>query len=719
MKMHGQSVRFVLVVAVAAVLSPLGWSQAKFHHLDGGIINGVFFFDSQRGWTAEDGGRMQITTDVGQTWSPVSLEDEFDEETWVELRGVFVRDLDHGWCVGDGGVVLVIVPGTFGQTWRYANESDRVTDMRDLPLPCGQNLASLYNIFMLPDNLSGFACGLDGALERTFDGGTTWIPAANPPIGCSDDPEDFYDIHFFADSSPLAPYSVGILTSEHGVIWRTVDFGNTWSLLDLDASATLCPQILSHHNLELWAVDFVNPLLSTSPGWLVGGRNTSNGYAFYTEAFRTGGAFGAWSQTKCYDFLDPAGQGMPICGLSTLYAVAALSATSPMAVTGGYEANVFDWRPSTADFDPCACTATAPTYCTPGSPMWVQWLAPAVSCAEKPPIFGAARISDLVACLVGSFGRILLVVNGILSDKATTVFTRLADAAFTSATTGVVTGQGWAIKRTTDAGLTWNDVDINWLCSQTTKGLGIAMSSAGNKGVMVGTGGFIAYGTNSGQTWTRVQSPPPPVTADLNAVEFTQVTVGGCAAQETAFAVSSQGEVVVSHDFGQSWSLVSDPDPGTDALYGVSFATSCVGYVCGLNAKVFRTTDGGQTWAAVPVVGSTPGDLFYDVTTWGDGTQAIMVGQNGGVYEKSGTRFVKQTLPFNPSVTALLRDVEILNSGTNVRICGDYGVVLFRDSGTWTKVRSQTTWPLVKLDFQSPTHGFGVGFNFMITEYRP
>ena len=44
---------------------------------------------------------------------------------------------------------------------------------------------------------------------------------------------------------------------------------------------------------------------------------------------------------------------------------------------------------------------------------------------------------------------------------------------------------------------------------------------------------------------------------------------------------------------------------------------------------------------------------------------------------------------------------------------------LFRDSGCWTRVRSQTTLPLVKLDFQTPTHGFGVGFNFMITEYRP
>ena len=345
-------------------------------------------------------------------------------------------------------------------------------------------------------------------------------------------------------------------------------------------------------------------------------------------------------------------------------------------------------------------------------------------CSEKPPIFGVCRISAIAACVVGSFNRILLYVNGILTDKATTVFSRLGDGAFTSATTGVVAGQGWTIKRTTDAGLTWNDVDIDWICSQSGFGQGIAMSANGTKGVMVGSAGFIAYGTASGQTWHRVL--PSPVSADINAVEFTQVTTGGCAAQERAYAVSSSGRVIVSDDFGQSWTLLTDPNPGENQpLWGVSFATSCVGYVCGDDAQVFRTIDGGQTWDPVPVVGNNPGDQFCDVATWGDGTQAVLVGQNGGVYEKLGTRFQKQALQTCPppgstlGVTATLRDVEVLNSGTNLRICGDDGVVLFRDAGCWTRVRSQTTMPLHKLEFQSPTHGFGVGRNFMITEYRP
>jgi hypothetical protein len=123
----------------------------------------------------------------------------------------------------------------------------------------------------------------------------------------------------------------------------------------------------------------------------------------------------------------------------------------------------------------------------------------------------------------------------------------------------------------------------------------------------------------------------------------------------------------------------------------------------------------GVNWSPVTVTGGS-GETFFDVATWDDGTPAILVGQNGGVFEKTGTAFVKQTLGL--TVTEHLNDVEVLNSGSNVRICGQNGVVLFRDSGTWTKPKSQTNDPLYRLVFQSPTHGFGVGQQFVLVEYK-
>lgn len=206
-----------------------------------------------------------------------------------------------------------------------------------------------------------------------------------------------------------------------------------------------------------------------------------------------------------------------------------------------------------------------------------------------------------------------------------------------------------------------------------------------------------------------------------NAVEFVSSSIlpgdlGVCSLTNTVYAVGEVGTIIRSDDFGLTWAPLPQPDGYTGPLYGVSFATPCVGYVVGAQGKVFRTIDGGQFWRPVTVVGGS-GETFYDVTTWGSGVAAVLVGQNGGVYEKSGTQFVKQTLG-SLTVTDALFDVEAFDSGAALRICGDLGTVLFRDGGTWTRPWAGPHGPYYKMAFQSPTHGFAIGENFMIAEYE-
>ena len=102
--------------------------------------------------------------------------------------------------------------------------------------------------------------------------------------------------------------------------------------------------------------------------------------------------------------------------------------------------------------------------------------------------------------------------------------------------------------------------------------------------------------------------------------------------------------------------------------------------------------------------------------TWGTGSAAIAVSTAGLVYELTSSTFDPVTLPF--AVTQDLNDVEVPDNGNSVRICGDVGVVLFRDSTVWTKPKSQTTEHLFKLSFQSANDGFWVGKQFLILEYR-
>jgi len=407
-----------ILVAVVLAASAASQSQPKFHRLHGGLTHGVFFLDSQRGWTAEDGGVIRYTTNSGVNWTEVTFpQDEDNEAIRVPLQGIFVQTVPdqpsevRAWAVGDNGVVLTTLPGQNGTQWRDANPASRVADARDAPLPCGQNLSKLYNIYMLSDGLTGWVVGLDGALRKTVNGGLTWFNPFTPatdPFPCDEDPRDAYDIHFFADSTPGAPYTKGIFASEYDKVFTTTDAGATWSEVDLVLSVPgICPSITGQ--VEFWAIDFDNPLLSMSPGWLVGGIGNNRGYIFRTTG---GGVFGSWEQTKCVDFLSPNEQ-VGICGLSTMYSVVALNSSDPTAVSGGYDAGVFDYRAGTADFNPCAtpCVEGNPgNPCGAGAPTWVQLnvdLFPVEPCDSQPPIFGAAKISSTEACLVGSFGRIL------------------------------------------------------------------------------------------------------------------------------------------------------------------------------------------------------------------------------------------------------------------------------------------------------------------------
>jgi hypothetical protein len=70
------------------------------------------------------------------------------------------------------------------------------------------------------------------------------------------------------------------------------------------------------------------------------------------------------------------------------------------------------------------------------------------------------------------------------------------------------------------------------------------------------------------------------------------------------------------------------------------------------------------------------------------------------------------------AVTTDLTDLVVLNSGTNVRICGVLGTVLFRDSGSWSQPKSQTNEDLTAISFDSATSGFCVGRPFLITRYE-
>ncbi len=109
------------MLAVSAMLVSTAEAQApEFKHLHGGRVGNVFFLNETRGYSAEDGARIRITDDGGQTWEHQKTPDNVREE----LGDVFFVDNLVGWAATTKGAVLGTTNG--GNTWTQINTSPPV-----------------------------------------------------------------------------------------------------------------------------------------------------------------------------------------------------------------------------------------------------------------------------------------------------------------------------------------------------------------------------------------------------------------------------------------------------------------------------------------------------------------------------------------------------------------------------------------------------------------
>jgi hypothetical protein len=114
---------------------------------------------------------------------------------------------------------------------------------------------------------------------------------------------------------------------------------------------------------------------------------------------------------------------------------------------------------------------------------------------------------------------------------------------------------------------------------------------------------------------------------------------------------------------------------------------------------------------------------FNDVVTWGDAAMAIAVGTDGAIHQRTSTLFEYQEIDLDAGSGVAypkedMFDVELATSSTNVRIAGDEGRVLFRDSGTWTWPKVQSSDHMIRASFLSATHGWVLGQKFTVCEYE-
>jgi photosystem II stability/assembly factor-like uncharacterized protein len=275
-----------------------------------------------------------------------------------------------------------------------------------------------------------------------------------------------------------------------------------------------------------------------------------------------------------------------------------------------------------------------------------------------------------------------------------------------------------------------------------------------DEGWAVGDAGVIWHTINGGRDWERLAAPTQ---ASLRSVHFLNPYVGWVAGrEELPEGRGSTGVLLYTKDGGLKWyRLLANALPG---LSQVRFASPREGFLLGDGSDlhgsgVFRTTDAGRTWAAVPGPRS-PGWLAGDfqdgktgalVGAWGRlaklrhetlgtadvealqgrtlysvgvrGNRALAVGDGGAILvsRSSGARWgyvTPETMKLSRDVLATLDFRAVQCVGDHAWVVGRPGSVMLHSPNlgdTWEVVRTGQNVPLNAVFFQDEQHGWAAG----------
>lgn len=176
-------------------------------------LRAVWFADSLRGWVGGDSGVIHRTEDGGETWM---LQRGADS---VTITDIFAMDALRAWAAairplfqpGDWTGSLLYRTTDGGASWTEQSHPD-----------------TFFNTIFFHDSLEGWAGGEFGALLRTTDGGLTWsAPSIQNTIWTT------YPVKRISFWSRDYGYAVGGYPESAGVIWRTSDGGQNWTVTGL------------------------------------------------------------------------------------------------------------------------------------------------------------------------------------------------------------------------------------------------------------------------------------------------------------------------------------------------------------------------------------------------------------------------------------------------------------------------------------------------------
>ena len=158
---------------------------------------------------------------------------------------------------------------------------------------------------------------------------------------------------------------------------------------------------------------------------------------------------------------------------------------------------------------------------------------------------------------------------------------------FTSLTNGIVCGNMGKIYRTTNAGLSWTQ--INPPVSANFEQMQFANSSVG---YIIGSASVILKTTNGGATWTSLNFPS--ANQQHYQLDFLNQDTG---------MVASSGGIARTYNGGSTWNTVYSGQ----SMWSIEYVGQDTLYAAGSQKFIMRSSDGGTSWDTLNyIVGQNP-----------------------------------------------------------------------------------------------------------------
>lgn len=523
------------------------------------------------------------------------------------LTSIYFTDDETGYVCGDNGTIIKTYDG--GQSWNNLYSGTNYT---------------LKSIFFA-DHETGYATGALGTMLKTINGGNTWTP-----LNIGQPYVDFYSVYF---TSPLVGYAVGNNASYCKMI-KTTDGGTTWTEIPITQAS------------ELYCVYFT----SADTGYVLGYKETGTpgGSAF----MKTTDAGSTW--TVSYTNLNQQYYSMYFTSANTGF------------ITGG---DVFDNNGYIRKTTNAGGTWTLLTTITN---------------VTFTSVYFSSSTTGYVAGYKYGTNTIYKTTNGGSSWTALNQGVKDYFAIwFTSLNEGIAVGRG--VSRTVNAGTNWSEITYNaWEYNN-------SVSFANDTiGYVVGNGGILYKTTDGGQNWI---SKPSGTTNKLNAVLFLN--------PDTGFYAGASNTLCKTVDGGDNWTVLTTGV--TVNLNVIFFLNNDTGYVGGDDGKILRTFDGGVTWSTINsnTLYKIYGIFFFDANN------GHAVGSSGRVLNtvNGGTNWSSP-----PSFSGYSFYGVNFPTVSKGYLVGDYGTFYTTDNGgtSWTSI-SCPAYYLSSVIFTSQNTGYVCG----------